>query len=175
MPATSIVNPANAVSVSRLLALPPFLWAVAHGYKDVAMLTALACGLLDKLDGLVAKVFDCKSEFGGILDAVMDGICYGFFLSVLVAYGWVPAIPAIGVIVLGAVNTVARAAYTRRLGRATNYKSFAMERVVAFAAYLAGFGTLQYEVDYFFWTALAVMGVVVIHDLKRMLIDPVPA
>jgi phosphatidylglycerophosphate synthase len=155
--------------------LPPFLWAVAHGYKDVAMLTALACGLLDKLDGLVAKVFDCKSEFGGILDAVMDAICYGFFLVVLVVHGWVPAIPALGVLGLGAVNTVARALYSKRLGRATNYKSYAMERLVAFVAYLAGFGTLQYEVDYFFWTALVAMAVVVVHDAKRMLIDPVPA
>ncbi|HTM23315.1 MAG TPA: CDP-alcohol phosphatidyltransferase family protein [Kofleriaceae bacterium] len=169
------MNPANAVSVSRLLALPPFLWAVAHGWQDVAMLAALACGLLDKLDGLVAKIFKCQSEFGGILDAVMDAICYGFFLVVLIYFGWVPAIPAIGVIALGVINTAVRAGYARRLGRATNYKSYAMERVVAFAAYLSGFGTLQYEVDFFFWTCMAVMAVVVVHDAKRMLIDPVPA
>jgi phosphatidylglycerophosphate synthase len=172
---SSVVNPANAVTASRLLALPPFLWAVASGYNDVAMLTALACGLLDKLDGLVAKVFDCKSEFGAILDAIMDGVCYGFFLIVLIAYGWVPAIPAVGVIALGVINGAARALYSRRLGRATNYKSYAMERVVAFAAYLSGFGTLQYEVDFFFWTCMAIMAIVVVHDAKRMLLDPVPA
>jgi len=170
----SIVNPANAVTASRFLTLPPFFWAVHHGYNDVAMLTALACGLLDKLDGLVAKLFDCKTEFGSMFDAVADAVCYGFFLVVLAALGWVPLIPTIGVIGLGVLNTGLRAAYARRLGRATNFRSFAMERVVAFAAYLSGFAVLRYEVDFFFWTCLAVMAVVVAHDGKRMLIDPLP-
>jgi phosphatidylglycerophosphate synthase len=169
------VNPANAVTASRLLALPPFLWAIDHGYQDVAMLAALACGLLDKLDGLVAKIFKCQSEFGGILDAAMDAICYGFFVVVLVAYGWVPALPAVLIIGLGVANTVFRGLYTRRVGRAINYKSYAMERVVAFAAYLSGFGVLQYQVEYFYWTCVIIMAVVVAHDAKRMLIDPVPA
>lgn len=170
----SVLNPANAVTASRLLALPPFWWAIDRGYVDVAMLAALICGLLDKVDGLVAKLFDCKSEFGAILDAITDAICYGFFLVILIAYGRVPVIPAVGVLVLGAANTGLRAAYARRLGRPANFRSFAMERVVAFAAYLSGFGVLQYEVHFYYWTCVVVFGVVVLHDAKRMLVDPVP-
>ena len=170
----SVVNPANAVTASRVLTLPPFWWAVDHGYSDVAMLAALVCGLLDKADGLVAKLFDCKSEFGAILDAITDAICYGFFLVVLIAYAWVPVIPAVGVLVLGAANTGLRALYARRLGKPANYRSFAMERVVAYAAYLAGFAVLHFQVDFYYWSCVFVFGAVVLHDAKRMLIDPVP-
>jgi phosphatidylglycerophosphate synthase len=48
-------NPANAVTASRFFVLPPFVWAVHNGYHQWATLLMLVCGLLDKLDGLVAK------------------------------------------------------------------------------------------------------------------------
>ena len=62
-----------------------------------------------------------------------------------------------------------------RAGRATNYRSYAMERVVALAAYLSGFGASGFEPGYYAWACFVLMTVVVIHDAKRMLIDPVPA
>src|SRR5215510_13167756 len=85
-------NPANAVTASRFLTLPPFVWAVHHGYHQLATLFILICGLLDKLDGLVAKVFDCRSQFGEIFDAITDGICYGFALLLVAWYGWAPPV-----------------------------------------------------------------------------------
>src|SRR5205085_2425200 len=39
-------NPANAVTASRFLALPPFVWAVHNGYHQYATLFMLVCGLL---------------------------------------------------------------------------------------------------------------------------------
>src|SRR5512132_228507 len=86
-------NPANAVTASRFLTLPPLFWAIDHGYHQWATLFILICGLLDKLDGLVARIFDCRSAFGELFDAITDGICYGFGLIVVAAYGWAPAIP----------------------------------------------------------------------------------
>ena len=43
-------NPANAVTASRFLCLPPLVWAVDHGYRQWATLFILICGLLDKVE-----------------------------------------------------------------------------------------------------------------------------
>lgn len=171
----SRLNPANAVTASRFLTLPPLWWAVAHGYHQIATLFILVCGLLDKLDGLVARIFDCRSAFGELFDAITDGICYGFGLILVAAYGWAPAVPVGFVIGLGLLNTALRFVYIRRAGRPINYKSYAMERIVAYTGYLIGFATGGMEVKYFYWAFVPIMIAIVLHDAKRMLIDPVPA
>jgi phosphatidylglycerophosphate synthase len=167
-------NPANAVTASRFLCLPPLFWAVDHGYHQWATIAILVCGLLDKLDGLVAKIFDCRSAFGELFDAITDGICYGFGLILVAAYGWAPWIPVIAIIALGTANTLMRAVYVRRAGRATNYKSYAMERLVAYTGYLIGFATGGMEVTFYYWAFVPLFIVIVGYDTKRMLIDPIP-
>lgn len=171
----SRLNPANLVTASRFLTLPPFWWAVAHGYHQYATLFILVCGLLDKLDGLAARIFDCRSAFGELFDAITDGLCYAFGLILVAAYGWAPAVPVGCVVALGILNTALRFVYIRRAGRPINYKSYAMERIVAYTGYLIGFATAGMEVRYFYWAFVPVMIVIVLHDAKRMLVDPVPA
>jgi phosphatidylglycerophosphate synthase len=168
-------NPANAVTASRFLTLPPLYWAVAHGEHQLATLFILVCGLLDKLDGLVAKLFNCRSAFGELFDAITDAICYGFGLVLVAAHGWAPWIPVIAVIVLGLTNTAMRAVYVKRLGRTGNYKSYAMERVVAYTGYLIGFATGAMEVNFYYWLSPPLMAIVLIPDATRLLVDPVPA
>jgi len=167
-------NPANAVTASRFLTLPLLFWAVDHGYRQWATLFIIICGLLDKLDGLVARIFNCRSAFGELFDALTDAACYGFGLIVCAAYGWAPVVPVVLVIALGVANVLMRAVYTRRVGRAVNYKSYAMERIVAYTGYLIGFATGNMEVDFFYWCFVPLLTVILIHDAKRMLIDPVP-
>jgi len=167
-------NPANAVTASRFLTLPPFVWAVHHGYHQLATLFILICGLLDKLDGLVAKVFDCRSQFGEIFDAITDGICYGFALLLVAWYGWAPPVAVALVLGFGLGNTALRFVYARRAGRALNYKSYAMERVVAYTGYLVGFATSGMEVRFFYWLFVPILAITVLHDAKRMLLDAVP-
>jgi len=167
-------NPANAVTASRFLTLPPLWWAISHGYHQWATLILVVCGLFGKLHGPGAQIFDCKSAFGEVFDAIADGICYGFGLIVCAIYGWAPAIPVIIVIGLGALNTVLRFIYAKRAGRTTNYKSYAMERIVGYTSYLIGFATSGMEVTFFFWGIVAPFAIIVAHDAKRMLVDPVP-
>jgi phosphatidylglycerophosphate synthase len=167
-------NPANAVTASRFLTLPPFLWAVHHDHHQWATLFILVCGLLDKLDGLVAKVFDCRSAFGEMFDAITDGICYAFALTVVAAYGWAPVAPVVAILALGTANTLMRGVYAKRAGRAVNYKSYAMERIVAYTGYLVGFATGGMLVSFFYWMFVPMMSIIVIHDAKRMLVDPLP-
>ena len=167
-------NPANAVTASRFLCLPPLWWAVAHGHHQYATLFILVCGLLDKLDGLVARIFDCRSAFGELFDAITDGLCYGFGLILVAAYGWAPPV-AVGLVIgLGLLNTALRFIYMRRAGRAVNYKSYAMERIVAYTGYLIGFATGGMEVRFFYWAFVPPMLVVLLHDARRMLVDPLP-
>jgi phosphatidylglycerophosphate synthase len=167
-------NPANAVTASRFLCLPPFAWAVDNGYHQWATLFILICGVLDKIDGLVARIFDCRSPFGEMFDAITDGVCYGFALILVASYGWAPAIPVALIIALGLLNTGMRGIYARRAGRTVNYKSYAMERIVAYTGYLVGFATADFEVTFYYWVFVPLMAVIVGHDAKRMLIDPIP-
>src|SRR5687768_2027424 len=134
-------NPANAVTASRFLTLPPLYWAVDNGYHQWATVFILICGLLDKVDGLVAKIFNCRSAFGELFDAITDGICYGFALIVVAYYNWAPVIPVVLIIVMGVVNSGLRFVYSWRAKRPVNYKSYAMERIVAYTGYLVGFAT----------------------------------
>ncbi len=168
-------NPANAVTASRFLTLPPFVWAVANGYHQWATLFILICGLLDKLDGLVAKLFNCRSAFGEIFDAITDGICYGFALCVVAYYHWAPVVPVVLILVLGIGNTALRFVYGARARRATNFKSYAMERIVAYTGYLIGFATGGMEVTLYYWAFVPLMAITILHDAKRMLVDPIPA
>ena len=167
-------NPANAVTASRFLTLPPLIWAIDNDHRQYATLFILICGLLDKIDGLVAKLFNCRSAFGEIFDAITDGICYGTGLIVVAAYGWAPVIPVVAIITLGLVNTSLRFIYAKRAGRTTNYKSYAMERLVAYTGWLIGFATSGFEVTFFYWWFVPLMLLIVAYDGKRMLLDPVP-
>jgi phosphatidylglycerophosphate synthase len=169
------VNPANAITVARYAALPVFTWAAARGEWQLALIATIYCGFLDLFDGAVARKLGCASGFGELLDAVTDAICYGYMLANLVWVERIPAAPTLAFLGLGVVNVGFRAAYARRAGRTTNYRSFAMERVVAYTAYLIGFGVIGIEPVYYAWTTLGLMVVVLAHDAKRMLIDPVPA
>jgi phosphatidylglycerophosphate synthase len=168
-------NPANAVTASRFLTLPALWWAIENDHRQYATVFIALCGVLDKLDGLVARLFDCRSAFGELFDAITDGLCYGCGLILVAAYGWAPVVPVVFVLGLGLINTGLRFVYIRRAGRTVNYKSYAMERIVAYTGYLIGFATAGMEVDYFYWAFVPVMLVIVLHDAKRMLLDPVPA
>src|SRR5262245_22162478 len=109
----SNLNPANAVTASRFLTLPPFVWALEHGYYQWAAACIILCGVLVLFDGAVARAFDCITPFGAVFDAVADGFCYGFFLVVLVIYGWVPWPPVAIILAMGVGNSVLRAVYAR--------------------------------------------------------------
>jgi len=49
-----------------------------------------------------------------------------------------------------------------------------MERIVAYTGYLVGFATGGMDVAFYYWMFPPIMFVILIHDAKRMLVDPVP-
>ena len=62
----------------------------------------------------------------------------------------------------------------KRAGRATNFRSWAMERLAGFTGALAGAAVTGYSSEFYAWASPAVMLIVVLWDAKRMLYDPIP-
>ena len=168
------VNPANAITASRYLTLLPFFLWMQSGDIQLAWLMVCVSVLADVLDGPAARYFNCASGFGELFDAITDGICYGFYIAVAAYFGIVPVIPIVIFIALGVLNSVLRGIYTKRAGRATNFRSWAMERIAAYAALLAGAAVTGYSATFYAWGIPVIMGVVVLWDAKRMLFDPIP-
>jgi cardiolipin synthase len=171
----SIVNPANAVTLLRGLSIFPLAYFVHQDWRQPAFAVLLVGGFMDLVDGWVAKAFDCRTAFGAVFDSITDGILYGSSLVVLAAYGWAPAWPVAVILGLGVINAVFRVLYSRRVGRTVNYHSVAMERLTGNLAFLIGFAIVASLVWYYFIACAVIMAVVVVHDAKRMLVDPVPA
>lgn len=170
----SNVNPANAITASRFLTIPVFWWAAARGEWQLATLAVGLCGVLDLFDGAVARWLHCQTAFGEVFDGLADGICYGMMLFILPIYGRVPWIPVAATIVMGFANIGMRYHYARRAAKTVNYKSFAMEKMTAYIAYLIGAGVADYQINLYYWPYPILMAIVLVRDTKRMLLDPVP-
>ena len=170
----SNLNPANAITASRFLTLPVFWWAVGRGEQQLAILTVAVCALLDVFDGIVARVFHYQTPFGEVFDGLADGFCYAFFMVTVAWFGLAPPAAVAIIIAVGLLNLAMRVAYAKSRGRTANYRSFAMERLVGFAAFLTPFAVVEWSVAFYFWAYAIINVVVVVRDAKRMLFDPVP-
>ena len=62
----------NAITIARLVMVPPLLWLLIEGYFPQAFWLAMAAGVSDAMDGLIAKRFGWRSTLGGILDPIAD-------------------------------------------------------------------------------------------------------
>lgn len=62
----------NAITVARLLAVPPLMWLLVHERYPAAWWLALVAGVSDALDGLLAKRFGWFTRLGGLLDPIAD-------------------------------------------------------------------------------------------------------
>lgn len=171
--ASGIVNPANAVTALRGLTLFPIWYFIDQGDRQYALALLVVGALMDLVDGWVAKFFDCQTSFGAIFDAVTDAVLYGALILLVTVYGWAPWWPVVLIMGLGAFNTVARFVYARRAGRTVNYRSIAMEHFTGTLAFMIGFALADYEPGFYFPLYAGLMGLIVAHDAKRMLLDPV--
>ncbi|HKF43930.1 MAG TPA: CDP-alcohol phosphatidyltransferase family protein [Thermoanaerobaculia bacterium] len=62
----------NFITLLRLAALPFFLFSIAAGRLDVALLIFVAAGISDGIDGYLARRFDMRSALGAYLDPIAD-------------------------------------------------------------------------------------------------------
>lgn len=62
----------NTLTIARILAVPPLLWLLVYERYPAAWWLALAAGVSDALDGLLAKRFNLVTRLGGLLDPIAD-------------------------------------------------------------------------------------------------------
>jgi cardiolipin synthase len=73
-----IINWPNAITVGRfIIYLPAFYLLLAGKYFYVVIALAVITALADGLDGYLARKLGQETEFGRILDPILDKICIG--------------------------------------------------------------------------------------------------
>ena len=69
---TSILTLATKLTILRIVFVPVFIILLAYNRLGWALLTFLAAGLTDGLDGIIARRFGQKTSVGAILDPIAD-------------------------------------------------------------------------------------------------------
>ena len=62
----------NILTVLRLILIIPYLIFLTYGYYSLAFYLVIIAGLTDKLDGFLARKFQCISQLGAFLDPLAD-------------------------------------------------------------------------------------------------------
>ncbi|MFV0461107.1 MAG: CDP-diacylglycerol--glycerol-3-phosphate 3-phosphatidyltransferase [Actinomycetales bacterium] len=79
----SNVNLPNALTLARILAVPPFAWLLLHdggtnpGWRWAALVVFLAAIFTDRLDGQIARSRNLITDFGKIADPIADKALIG--------------------------------------------------------------------------------------------------
>ena len=63
---------ANQLTILRMLLIPAFVILLLYGYRGWALLTFMAAGATDLLDGLIARMAGQKTDLGAWLDPMAD-------------------------------------------------------------------------------------------------------
>jgi cardiolipin synthase len=63
---------ANQLTILRMLLIPAFVILLIYGYRGWALITLMAAGLTDMLDGLIARTTGHPTELGAWLDPMAD-------------------------------------------------------------------------------------------------------
>jgi len=67
-----VFTPANQLTVTRMLLIPAFVILLVYGYRGWAVVTFVAAGVTDLLDGLIARTMGEKTTLGAWLDPMAD-------------------------------------------------------------------------------------------------------
>jgi cardiolipin synthase len=67
-----LLNIPNILTLGRILAVPLFLSLLVEGEHDAALIIFFLAGLTDGIDGLIARMYDLRTELGAHLDPLAD-------------------------------------------------------------------------------------------------------
>jgi len=168
-----IFNPANTFTSTRLLVLPVVVWAMWQHHVVTTLALLIYSGVVDLIDGTVARHFRCASAFGEMLDAISDA---GLFLAVSVTAavaGYVDALPVAVFLSAGVANALGRVIHIRRVGRITNFRSYASEVVGGTTFFVLVALLLDFYAETVVWWMAVFTLLVVVHDYVRILTLPV--
>ena len=66
------LNVANFLTISRVIAVPFFIVALAYHHNGAALAIFVLCGLTDGLDGFIARTYHQRTKIGAFLDPLAD-------------------------------------------------------------------------------------------------------
>ncbi|PIE31513.1 CDP-diacylglycerol--glycerol-3-phosphate 3-phosphatidyltransferase [candidate division KSB3 bacterium] len=66
------LNVANFLTISRVIAIPFFIVALAYKHNGIALAIFVGCGLTDGLDGFIARTYHQRTAIGAFLDPLAD-------------------------------------------------------------------------------------------------------
>ncbi len=84
------MNLPNTLTMLRILMVPVFLVFLVHGYYKLALVTFVAAGITDAVDGTLARVMHEKTELGAMLDPLADKLLALTAFITLTALGKLP-------------------------------------------------------------------------------------
>jgi cardiolipin synthase (CMP-forming) len=148
----------NVLSSLRLLGVPVFLWAILAGHDVVALVTLMASGVTDYLDGKIARRYGLVSRVGELLDPLADRL---YIATTLFGLAWRDVIPwwLVGLLVGREVLLALVLLWVRRYGHQTGLpvhfigKAATFSLLYAFPLLLLGDGTVTLArlADVFGW------------------------
>ena len=159
---------ANQITLLRMLLIPAFVLLVVYGYFGWALLTFVAAGATDALDGLIARLAHQKTDLGAWLDPAADKLLLvsTFVVLTLPNLGLVNRIPIwltvliisrdIGIVLTVAIVNLALGPRTFKpslLGKGATALFIVTCVVVMYYNYL---GRPSPVVDAFIWASLAI-------------------
>jgi cardiolipin synthase len=81
----------NAITGVRMALAAPLAWLILDGERGAALALALAAGLSDAVDGLLAKRMGWQSRLGGLIDPMADKL---MLLAAFLSLGLIGEVPA---------------------------------------------------------------------------------
>ena len=85
------MNIANAITLTRLLSVPIFVWLVLLDMIGASFWLFLAAAISDAVDGIIAKKFNMHTNLGSYLDPLADKTLLVVAYIVLGSKGLLPA------------------------------------------------------------------------------------
>lgn len=85
-----MINLPNALTLGRILAVPLFLSLLAEGESEAALLVFIAAGITDAVDGMIARMWDMRTDLGAHIDPLADKL---LVVSSFIALGILGLVP----------------------------------------------------------------------------------
>src|SRR3954468_5858144 len=83
-------NIPNILTLLRIFAVPFFLSLLVEGENDWALIIFIAAGLTDAVDGMIARMFNMRTELGAHMDPLADKL---LVVSSFIALGIMGIVP----------------------------------------------------------------------------------
>ena len=86
----AMFNVPNILTLARILAVPLFLSLLVEGANDAALTVFLVAGITDAVDGMIARMWNLRTELGAHMDPLADKL---LVVSSFIALGIMGLVP----------------------------------------------------------------------------------